>query len=105
LYHVAARSLDVWTRFDTWIARTTWQTIDSSFRAAAPDLDLACFMATAAVKDGFAHRILDLTSSTSNDRRHDRHYGTLITKRDEPVGGVPTPVLLRNIPGPLAKPR
>jgi RHS repeat-associated protein len=43
---------------------------------------------------------LDLTSNTSPDTRHDRHYGGLIAKRDEVVSGVSRSVMTRAIPAP-----
>jgi len=43
---------------------------------------------------------LDLTGGTTSDTRHDRRYGGLIERRDEPTGASTTPVLSRKIPGP-----
>ena len=43
---------------------------------------------------------LDLTSNTSPDTRHDRHFGGLISTREEIVGGVRKSVITRSIPGP-----
>jgi RHS repeat-associated protein len=43
---------------------------------------------------------LDLTSNTSSDTRHDRHYGELISEREELISGARQKVLTRSIPGP-----
>jgi RHS repeat-associated protein len=43
---------------------------------------------------------LDLTSNTSADTRHDRHFGGLILQHDEVVGGTRTQVITRTIAGP-----
>lgn len=43
---------------------------------------------------------LDLEGPGQADARHDRHYGEMIERRDRLVGGVQTPFLSRQIPGP-----
>jgi RHS repeat-associated protein len=43
---------------------------------------------------------LDLTSNTSPDTRHDRHFGGLISKREEVVSGTKKVVVTRAIAGP-----
>jgi RHS repeat-associated protein len=43
---------------------------------------------------------LDLTSNTSSDTRHDRHFGGLILEREEVISGMRQKVLTRSIPGP-----
>src|SRR5262249_23594324 len=42
---------------------------------------------------------LDVTG-TSQDARHDRHYGPFIAKQDQVSGGVPTAVISRQSAGP-----
>ena len=43
---------------------------------------------------------LDVTSNTSADTRHDRHYGSLVTQREIGVAGAKKTVLTRSIPLP-----
>jgi RHS repeat-associated protein len=43
---------------------------------------------------------LDLSSLTSADTRHDRHFGGLISTREEVVAGINKTVVMRSIPGP-----
>jgi len=43
---------------------------------------------------------LNLTSNLSGDTRTDRHFGELISQRDEIVAGVKRPVVTRTIPAP-----
>lgn len=43
---------------------------------------------------------LQLTSTVSTDTRDDRHYGGLMSRRDEGAGSARGPVYLRKIPGP-----
>lgn len=45
-------------------------------------------------------QLLTLTSNTSSDTRLDRHFGSLISQREEIVGGVKKSVIVRSIPGP-----
>lgn len=47
-----------------------------------------------------AVQTLTLTSGVSPDTRNDRHFGPLITQRDEVVSGARQSVLTRSIPGP-----
>ncbi len=43
---------------------------------------------------------LVLTSTSSQDTRNDKHFGSLIYRRDELVGGTRKSVVTRSIPGP-----
>jgi RHS repeat-associated protein len=48
---------------------------------------------------GAVHR-LTLTSTSSPDTRNDKHFGGLISRRDELAGGAKHSVITRSIPGP-----